>query len=77
MGIESLKVEVQKAEVFHEDIQNRMIEDIREMDMDSLVDLIRYMYPVSVTENDDCETLEISIPDADFREGMTLNDIFG
>ena len=75
MGIESLKVEAQKGEVFHEDIQERIIYDIREMDMDSLVDLIRYMYHVNVEENDDCETLTISLLDP--RDGETLNDIFG
>ena len=49
-----------KAEVFHEDIQNRIIEDIKEMDMDNLVALIEHMYPVKAIDLDG-ENIEITV----------------
>jgi hypothetical protein len=65
-----------KGEIHHLDMQERIIEDIKEMDMDCLKDLIEHMYPVEVSDKkgDEGETLILEIRKD--CEDLTLNKIF-
>lgn len=70
-----LKVPETTADIFHLDMQEVIINDIKEMDSDALKYLIEHMYPVHADFNDDCETIKITV---DFQEapGADLEDIF-
>lgn len=62
-----------EAEVNHQDMQNRIIEDIKEMDMDNFCALIEHMYPVKALDLDG-ENIYIKV---DESKGLTtLNEIF-
>jgi chromosomal replication initiation ATPase DnaA len=72
--MEELKVNSKSIQVNQEVLERRMIEDIKEMDMDNLKMLFEFMYSVTV---DDVESLEgeeviVSIVEDD----MNLSDIF-
>ena len=67
-----LSVDRKHITVFEDAIINRMIEDIRESDSDTLIDLIKYMYPV--TAKYDEGTLEVTLTVTETN--LNLNDIF-
>ena len=71
----SLKVNKKQIDIFHKDIQNKIIEDIKEMDSDSLIELIEHLYPVIVEFNEDCETIKIKVNENE-APGCDLKDIF-
>lgn len=54
------EAEGSQAEVNNLDIQNRIIEDIKQMDMDNLIALIEHMYPVKAIDLDG-ENIEITV----------------
>lgn len=61
------------AVVTNEAIQERIINDIREMDMDNFTALIEHMYPVKAIDVDG-ENIEITV---DEKSGhKSLNEIF-
>ena len=67
------EIKESKAQINNLDIQNRIIEDIKEMDMDNLLALIEHMYPVKAIDINGCD-IEISV---DENSGLkTLNEIF-
>lgn len=70
-----MKLEGKKAEVFHKDMEDRIIQDIREMDSDGLQYLIEHMYPVHAEFDNDCETIIITIDEQE-APGADLEDIF-
>jgi len=72
----NLKTNAKSVDIFHEDMQNRIIEDIKEMDSDALKYLIEHMYPVKAEFNDDCETINIQVDSSETSEDTTLQDIF-
>jgi len=71
----SLKIKAKTTDIFHKDMEDRIIEDIREMDSDGLKYLIEHMYPVHAEFNDDCETINISINEEEAPD-CNLDDIF-
>ena len=70
-----MKLQGKSADVFHKDIEDRIIEDIREMDSDSLKYLIEHLYPVKAEFNEDCETIKITVNEQE-APGSDLEDIF-
>lgn len=76
MNLKGKKLSETSAEVNHLVIQNRIIEDIKEMDMDNLKGLIEFMYPVTVSdkEGEEGETLILKIQSNNI--GLTLDLIF-
>jgi hypothetical protein len=68
----SLKINGRKTKVDDSVIIDRMIEDLRESDSDTLCFLIEKFYPVKATY--DQETGEVEIVSED--ENLNLNDIF-
>ena len=72
-----LKVKEKSAQVSVDVLEQRMIEDIKEMDMDALKDLFQYMYPVVVEDVEGLEGEEVTVF-VDFQEapGADLEDIF-
>lgn len=67
------EIKESKAQINNLDIQNRIIEDIKEMDMDNLLALIEHMYPVKAIDINGFD-IEISV---DENSGLkTLNEIF-
>jgi len=71
----SLKIKAKTTNIFHKDMEDRIIEDIREMDSDGLKYLIEHLYPVKAEFDDDGETINITI-DEDEAPDCNLNDIF-
>jgi hypothetical protein len=71
----SLKIKAKTTDIFHKDMEDRIIEDIREMDSDGLKYLIEHMYPVHAEFNDDCETIKITIDEHEAPDA-NLEDIF-
>ena len=71
----SLKIKAKTTDIFHEDMQDIIINDIRQLDSDGLKHLIEHLYPVKADFNDDCETINISINE-DEAPGVNLEDIF-
>lgn len=71
----SLKIKAKTTDIFHEDMQDIIINDIRQLDSDGLKYLIEHLYPVHADFNDDCETINISINE-DEASGADLEDIF-
>jgi len=62
-----------KAIVHNEDLQSRMIGDIKDMEMDTFLALVEFMYPVKAIDLDG-EDIEITV---DESKGLTtLNEIF-
>lgn len=76
--MQELKVNAKMVQVSQKVLEQRMIEDIREMDMDSLTDLFQYMYPVKVDDVQGMEGEEVIVKvDENQMSGGDLNDIFG
>jgi hypothetical protein len=71
--MESLKVKQNKVQVNQKTLEERMIEDIKEMDMDNLKMLFEFMYPVIV---DDVEGLEGEEVVVTAEDGLSLDEIF-
>jgi hypothetical protein len=62
-----------KAIVHNGDLQSRMIGDIKDMEMDTFLALVEFMYPVKAIDLDG-ENIEITV---DESKGLTtLNEIF-
>lgn len=72
-----LKVRATTVKVGQEVLEQRMIEDIKEMDMDSLKELFEHMYPVKVEDVEGAEGEEVHVT-VDYQEapGLDLEDIF-
>jgi len=70
-----MKLEGKTSEIFHKDMEDRIIQDIREMDSDGLKYLIEHLYPVHAEFDSDCETIIISIDEQE-APGADLEDIF-
>lgn len=68
----SLAVDEKHVTVFETDIIDRMIEDIRESDSDTLIDLIKYMYPVTAKYDEEASEVTLTVTDED----LALKDIF-
>lgn len=76
--MQDLKVNAKTVQVNQKVLEQRMIEDIREMDMDVLTDLFQYMYPVKVDDVQGMEGEEVIVTvDESQMSGGDLNDIFG
>jgi len=76
--MQELNVKTKTVQVGQQVLEQRMIEDIREMDMDSLTDLFQYMYPVKVEDVEGLEGEEVIVTvDESQMPGGDLNDIFG
>lgn len=76
--MQELNVKAKTVQVGQEVLEQRMIEDIREMDMDALTDLFQYMYPVKVDDVEGLEGEEVIVTvDDNQMSGGDLNDIFG
>jgi chromosomal replication initiation ATPase DnaA len=75
--MEELKIKAKTVQVGQEVIEQRMIADIKEMDMDNLKALFEYMYPVKVEDVDGLEGEEVHVT-VDFQAapGLDLEDIF-
>lgn len=75
--MQELRIKAKTAQVSQQVLEQRMIEDIKEMDMDNLKALFEYMYPVKVEDVDGLEGEEVYVT-VDFQEapGMDLEDIF-
>jgi hypothetical protein len=71
----SLKIKSKKTNIFHSDMEDVIINDIKHMDSDALKYLIEHMYPVTAEFDEDCETINISINE-DEAPGVNLEDIF-
>ena len=61
-----------KRSISDDNLEAIILNDIKEMDKDALVDLIQYMYPVEVENNED-ESYTINSTD----DNMSVEDIFG
>ena len=48
--MQELRIKAKTVQVSQQVLEQRMIEDIKEMDMDSLKGLFEYMYPVKVED---------------------------
>jgi hypothetical protein len=72
-----LKIKATTVQVGQQVLEQRMIEDIKEMDMDSLKELFEHMYPVRVEDVDGAEGEEVYVT-VDHQEapGLSLEDIF-
>jgi len=72
-----LKVRATTTVVNQKILEQRMIEDIKEMDIDNLKSLFEYMYPVIVEDVDGSEDGDVHVF-VDFQEapGLELEDIF-
>lgn len=72
-----LKVAAVTVQVNQQVLEQRMIEDIKEMDMDNLKMLFEFMYPVIVEDVEGLEGEEVTVY-VDFQEapGADLEDIF-
>lgn len=53
--MQELRVKAKTVQVSQQVLEQRMIEDIKEMDMDNLKALFEYMYPVKVEDVDGLE----------------------
>lgn len=75
--MQELRVKAKTVQVSQQVLEQRMIEDIKEMDMDNLKVLFEYMYPVKVEDVDGLEGEEVHVT-IDFQEApdMDLEDIF-
>lgn len=71
----SLKIKSKKTNIFHSDMEDVIINDIKHMDADALKYLIEHMYPVHAEFDEDCETINISINE-DEAPGANLEDVF-
>ena len=71
--MEELKVKQNKVQVNQKTLEERMIEDIKEMDMDSLKMLFEFMYPVIIDDVEGLEGEEVIVTAAD---GFSLDEIF-
>jgi chromosomal replication initiation ATPase DnaA len=71
--MEELKVKQNKVQVNQKTLEERMIEDIKEMDMDNLKMLFEFMYPVIVDDVEGLEGEEVVITAED---GLSLDEIF-
>lgn len=71
--MEELKVNQRSVQVNQKVLEERMIEDIKEMDMDNLKMLFEFMYPIEV---DDVEGLEGEEVIVKSQDGINLNEIF-
>ncbi len=72
--MEELKVNSKSVQVNQEVLEQRMIEDIKEMDMDNLKMLFEFMYSVTVDDVEGLEGEEVTVSVND--ENMNLSDIF-
>jgi hypothetical protein len=71
----SLKIKAKTTDIFHSDMEDVIINDIKHMDSDALKYLIEHMYPVHAEFNEDCETIKITIDEQE-APGADLEDIF-
>jgi hypothetical protein len=71
----SLRIKAKKTNIFHKDMEDVIIKDIKEMDLDSLKYLIEHMYPVTAKLDEDCETFIITVNE-DEAPDCNLEDIF-
>ena len=67
-----LSVDRKHITVFEDAIINRMIEDIRESDSDTLIDLIKHMYPVTAKYDEATSEVTLTVTEP----GLNLSDIF-
>ena len=75
--MDELKVMATTVQVGQEVLEQRMIQDIKEMDMDSLKELFEHMYPVKVEDVDGAEGEEVHVTiDHQEAPGLSLEDIF-
>jgi hypothetical protein len=65
-----------KGEVNHMDMQDRIINDIKEFDMDNLKGLIEYLYPVKVSDKEGEEGEVLIVEVNEEEDGLTLEQIF-
>jgi chromosomal replication initiation ATPase DnaA len=72
--MEELKVNSKSVQVNQEVLEQRMIADIKEMDMDGLKTIFEYMYPVIVDDVEGLEGEEVII--SIVEDDMNLSDIF-
>ena len=67
-----LSIDKKNITVFEDEIINRMIEDIRESDSDTLIDLTKYMYPVTAKYDEETSEVTLTVTDPD----LNLDNIF-
>jgi chromosomal replication initiation ATPase DnaA len=72
--MEELKVNSKSIQVNQEVLERRMIEDIKEMDMDNLKMLFEFMYSVTVDDVEGLEGEEVIV--SIVEDDMNLSDIF-
>jgi len=75
--MEELRVAAATVQVNQQVLEQRMIEDIKEMDMDNLKMLFEFLYPVKVEDVEGLEGEEVHVT-VDHQEapGLDLEDIF-
>jgi hypothetical protein len=72
-----LKIKAKSVQIGQQVLEKRMIEDIKEMDMDNLKALFEYMYPVKVEDVEGLEGEEVHVTvDHQQAPDMDLEDIF-
>jgi hypothetical protein len=71
-----LKVKATSVEVNQKVLEERIIEDIREADMDTLKAVFEFMYPVKVEDVEGMEGEEVIVTTTEDADGMTLDEIF-
>ncbi len=75
--MQELKINATTVQVNQQVLEQRMITDIKEMDMDSLKNLFEFMYPVKVEDVEGMEGEEVHVTvDHQNAPGMSLEDIF-
>ncbi len=75
--MQELKINATTTKVNQQVLEQRMITDIKEMDMDSLKNLFEFMYPVKVEDVEGMEGEEVHVTvDHQNAPGMSLEDIF-
>ncbi len=75
--MQELKINATTTKVNQQVLEQRMITDIKEMDMDSLKNLFEFMYPVKVEDVEGMEGEEVHVTvDHQSAPGMSLEDIF-
>lgn len=75
--MQELKVSAMTTQVNQQVLEQRMIADIKEMDMDNLKNLFEFMYPVKVEDVEGLEGEEVHVTvDHQNAPGLSLEDIF-
>lgn len=74
--MDELNVDTTSATISVARMEERIINDVKQMDLDTLTALIEFMYHVKAEINPDSETEEISIKVDETLGFKTLNEIF-